>query len=288
MLGTGLSASSLSESTIPSTTSSSSTEGTYCRQIGSFGDLIRSTMAGEIRNSKFSAACRSRSSSGKFSGPNFWASASKEAIEFCLRTSCHVSAMEPSGFHKHHLIVARRIEVRDHRHGGIAPGLVKGPGAGVIGPARGLDDDEPDETGEPPLHLRQKRRADAAALDAGIDRHPVQIVGAQGARRRTPADPAAQEPLALCPEDGVGVGGAPTHRLIEDFERDGDLVLTKQSHRPGDGLDAPPVGFCQVAKMWGDGGAAHAADTPLTRAAAARWLCERVSASSTICITRSS
>ena len=52
-------------------------------------------MAGEIRNSKFSAACRSRSSSGKFSGPNFWANASSEAIEFFLRTSCQVSMNPP-------------------------------------------------------------------------------------------------------------------------------------------------------------------------------------------------
>src|SRR5919107_434695 len=95
MLGTGLSASSLSESTIPSTTSSSSTEGMYCRHIGSSGDLMRSTMAGEMRNSKLSAASRKRSRSGKFSGPNLRASASSDAIEFFLRTSCHVSAMIP-------------------------------------------------------------------------------------------------------------------------------------------------------------------------------------------------
>src|ERR1700704_1792976 len=95
MLGTGLSASSLSESTMPSTTSSSSTEGTYWRQIGSSGDLIKSTIAGEIRNSKSSAACLSRSSSGKFSGPNLAASASSEEMEFFLRTSCQVSAIKP-------------------------------------------------------------------------------------------------------------------------------------------------------------------------------------------------
>ena len=65
--------------------------GTYCRQIGSLGDLIRSTIAGEIRNSKLSAARRSRSSSGKFSGPNRSARVSSEAIEFFLRTSCQVS-----------------------------------------------------------------------------------------------------------------------------------------------------------------------------------------------------
>src|SRR5215212_7935546 len=91
MLGTGLSASSLSESTMPSRMSSSSTVGTYCRQIGSSGDLIRSTMAGEIRNSKFSAACRRRSRSGKCSGPNLAASTSRDLIELVLRTSCQVS-----------------------------------------------------------------------------------------------------------------------------------------------------------------------------------------------------
>ena len=48
-------------------------------------------MAGEIRNSKLSAACRSRSSSGKCSAPNLAESASSEAMEFFLRTSCQVS-----------------------------------------------------------------------------------------------------------------------------------------------------------------------------------------------------
>src|SRR3954470_15780999 len=172
MLGTGLSASSLSESTKPSTMSSSSTDGTYCRQIGSLGDLISSAMAGEIRNSKFSAACRRRSSSGKFSGPNFWANASSEAIEFFLRTSCQVSAINASGvivsgegrkrggplpvplpchvlpcfpssqlpslFHEHHLIVSGRIELRDHRDRRVSPSAIKSAGGSVIRPPGGL------------------------------------------------------------------------------------------------------------------------------------------------------
>src|SRR5262245_43838298 len=91
MLGTGLSASSLSESTMPSRMSSSSTVGTYWRQMGSSGDLISSTMAGEILNSKFSAAWRRRSRSGKCSGPNRAASMSSDRIELVLRTSCQVS-----------------------------------------------------------------------------------------------------------------------------------------------------------------------------------------------------
>src|SRR6476620_3342642 len=116
--------------------SSSSTEGTYCRQIGSLGDLIKSTMAGEIRNSKFSAAWRSRSRSGKFSDPNLAANASREAMEFFFRTSCQVSAMQATKIAPHrylpltahrsllpehvdyenHLIASQRIKVGDPRN----------------------------------------------------------------------------------------------------------------------------------------------------------------------------
>src|SRR4030095_16134419 len=42
-------------------------------------------------NSKFSAAWRRRSRSGKCSGPNLVASMSSERIELVLRTSCQVS-----------------------------------------------------------------------------------------------------------------------------------------------------------------------------------------------------
>src|ERR1041384_5540210 len=92
MLGTGLSRSSSSESTIPSTTSSSWMVGMYCRQIGSSGDLMRSTIGGEIRNSKFSAAWRSAAwcSGGKCSGPNRSASASRLVIDRCRSSSCQV------------------------------------------------------------------------------------------------------------------------------------------------------------------------------------------------------
>src|SRR5258708_17551351 len=79
MLGTGECSSSASESTMPSCTSSSCTVGTYWRQIGSSGAWIKSTIAGEIRNSKFSAACCSFAISGKCSGPNRAASCSSAA-----------------------------------------------------------------------------------------------------------------------------------------------------------------------------------------------------------------
>ena len=76
---------------MPSTTSSSSTVGTYWRQIGSLGSLIRSTIAGEMRNSKLSTAMRSRSQLGEMLRAELLASASREAIEFFRRTSCQVS-----------------------------------------------------------------------------------------------------------------------------------------------------------------------------------------------------
>src|SRR3989454_6184095 len=91
MFGTGECASSARESTRPSCTSSSWRSGTYCRQIGSPGDVMSSTMAGEMRNSKFSAACRSRSRSGKCSAPNRATSASREATLRLRRSSCQDS-----------------------------------------------------------------------------------------------------------------------------------------------------------------------------------------------------
>src|SRR4051812_6351521 len=162
MLGTGLSASSLSESTMPSRISSSSTVGTYCRQIGSSGDLIRSTMAGEMRNSKFSAARRRRSSSGNRSGPNLAASASSDMIEFFLSTSCQFSMALPvlsclptaSGqrLHVDDLIVARRVEVGYGGRDGIAAGLIEGAGGPVIRTAGGFHHDEAGDAHEAPLH----------------------------------------------------------------------------------------------------------------------------------------
>ena len=62
----------------------------------------------------------------------------------------------------------------------------------------------------------------------------------------------------------------------------------KSADRTADLLDAAAVGRGEVSERRQGERAAHAADTPLTRAAAALWLCERMSASSTICMTRSS
>ena len=85
----------------------------------------------------------------------------------------------------------------------------------------------------------------------------------------------------------VGSGCRPD-RAVEHLERDRDLVLAEQPDRTADLLDAAAVGRGEVPEQRQGERAAHAADTPLTRAAAALWLCERMSASSTICMTRSS
>ena len=77
-------------------------------------------------------------------------------------------------------------------------------------------------------------------------------------------------------------------RAVEDFEGDRDLVVAEEADRTGDLLDTAPVGRGEVPERRQGERAAHAADTPLTRAAAALWLWERMSASSTICMTRSS
>src|SRR5512147_829997 len=309
MLGTGLSASSLSESTIPSRISSSSTVGTYCRQIGSSGDLISSTIAGEIRNSKFSAAWRRRSRSGKCPGPNLAASASSDLIELVLRTSCQVSMTLPvllpesanqrlrvtaslarkarlERLRVDDLIVARGIEVGDPGHGAIAPRLVEAAGRRVLRPAGGLHDDQSGDAGQAGFHGLEQGGADPAAVQQGVHRHPVEIVGAQRAGRGAPADPAGQAAVVLGAEGQV-VGGA-GHRPVEYLEGDRDLVRAEEADRTADLLDAAPVGRGEVPEGRQGEGAAHAADTPLTRAAAALWLWERMSASSTICMTRSS
>src|SRR5215212_5485991 len=226
MLGTGLSASSLSESTMPSRMSSSSTVGTYCRQIGSSGDLIRSTIAGEIRNSKFSAACRSRSRSGKCSGPNLAASRSSDRIELLLSTSCQVSMTLPippvESLNVHHLVVARRVEVGDPRGRAIAARLVEPTRGCIVRPAGCRDHDEAGDTLQPVFHRMQQGGADASAVQRGVDRHPVEIEGAKGAGGGPPADPAGQASLVLGTEGEV-VGGT-GHRAVEDLEGHRDLV----------------------------------------------------------------
>src|SRR5688500_182640 len=313
MLGTGLSASSLSESKTPSTTSSSSTEGTYWRQIGSLGDLIRSTIAGEIRNSKFSAAIRRRSRSGKCSGPNFAARVSSELIEFFLRTSCQVSMMLPAllrvmprneRLHVHDLVISRSVELRDGGDSAISSCFIEGARAGVFRPAGGLHDDQAGEAGEAPLHLRHEPAADAAAMARGIDGKPVHVPGADGAGRGPPADPAGDAPRFLRDERGVrrvAAGGR-----VEHLEGHEHLVGAEEAAGARDRLDGRAVGggggterdggARRHGSGGGRGGGAHAGIVPgarvrgggAARASAASVVRDRPSASSTICRTSSS
>src|SRR5689334_21150623 len=141
MLGTGECASSSSESTIPSCTSSSCTLGTYWRQMGSSGDLIRSTIAGEIRNSKFSAACLRRSSSGKCSAPKRAASTSRDAMLFLRSSSCQDSMCQVLEID--HQVIPGRIVLRDYRGPVVPAGLVKPTRRRVVRARRRLHNDKP-------------------------------------------------------------------------------------------------------------------------------------------------
>src|SRR5213075_2028402 len=191
MLGTGELASSASESTIPSWTSSSCTVGTYCRQIGSPGDLIRSTMAGEMRNSKFSAAWRRRAMSPTCSGPNRAASASSDAILFLRRSSCQLSISEILGVD--HQIVTGRVVGRDGCGSGEAAFLVKGPCGRIVVARTRLDHHEPLPVGsETVLDLAEQLRPDPGALPAFVDHDPIQVVRPRGSGCGPPAGVAHQ------------------------------------------------------------------------------------------------
>src|SRR6266850_4545294 len=102
---------------------------------------MRSTIAGEIRNSKFSAAWRSRSMSPTCSGPNRAASASSDAMLFLRSSSCQVSIREILGVD--HQVVTGCVVPRDGCGSGVAAVLIEGPCGRVIGSRAGLDDDKP-------------------------------------------------------------------------------------------------------------------------------------------------
>src|SRR5213593_4502279 len=167
MFGTGELVSSANESTSPSCTSSSCRSGTYCRQMGSPGALMRSTMAGEIRNSKFSAACRSRSRSGKCSAPNLATSASSEAM-LCLRNTCCQDSMRQI-LEVDHQVVAGGVVAREPGRLGVPAPLVESARGGVVGARRGLDDDQSSVVRrQSVLDRPQQSRADSLALAGRI------------------------------------------------------------------------------------------------------------------------
>src|ERR1044072_5972135 len=171
MLGTGEFAASASESTRPSWTPSSWHGGTDGRQIGSPGDLMRSTMAGEMRNSKFSAAWRRCAMSPTCSAPNRAANASSEAMLFLRSSSCQVSSSQILDID--HQIVTGRVIPRDGRGPGVAACFVKRPRRLVIATIPGYDDHQPSAVGrQQALDFAQQLRPNARSLSIAIDDDP--------------------------------------------------------------------------------------------------------------------
>ena len=79
-----------------------------------------------------------------------------------------------------------------------------------------------------------------APCSGRVHRHPVEIVGAQGARGGTPADPADQPAVELGAEGEI-IGGS-GDGAVEDLEGHRYLVGAEDADRTGDGLDPAAVG----------------------------------------------
>src|SRR5436305_6494884 len=172
MLGTGEFASSASESTIPSCTSSSWRSGTYCRQIGSPGAVMRSTIAGEMRNAEFRAASRSRSRSGKCSGPNLATKASSAAMLFLRSSSCQDTTRQVLEID--HQVVPRCVVAPEPRRLLVAASLVEGAGRGVLGARRCLDHYQPTALGpQRLLDCLKQPRAIGLSLPRRLHDHPT-------------------------------------------------------------------------------------------------------------------
>src|SRR2546423_15698334 len=227
MFGTGEFASSSSESTMPSRTSSSWSVGTYWRQIGSPGDLIRSTIAGEIRNSKLSTAWRSRAMSSTCSAPNRAASASSEAMLFLRSSSCQVSIRQILGVD--HQIVPGRVVTRDGAGPGEAACFIEAARGRVIRPRRCLDHHQPAAVRrQPAFRFSKQLRADARALAFTIHDDPVQIPGRFRAGCRAPACIADQVLTIEGADEAIVVGAALAQAGVEQLDRGRDLFLTKE------------------------------------------------------------
>src|SRR5712664_3535415 len=229
MLGTGEFASSSSESTSPSWTSSSCTVGTYCSQMGSPGDLIRSTIAGEMRNSKFSAAWRRCAISPTCSGPKRAARASSDAMLFLRSSSCQVSSSQLLGVD--HQIVTGRVVPRDGRGPGVAARFVKPARRCVIGARAGLYHNQPSAAGrQPALDLPEQLRSDSAALATRLDDSPVEIARGNSAWSRAPARVADQLIVREGADEVIVV--VAREAVVEQLDRGGDLFLAEETGRP--------------------------------------------------------
>src|SRR6266576_5719179 len=197
--------------------------------MGSPGVWIKSTIAGEMRNSKFSAACRSRSISPTCSGPKRSASASSDVMLLLRSSSCQVSIRQILG--KDHEIVTRRVVRRDGRGSGVAACFVKASRRSVIGARRGLHDHEPPAVSpQPMLHLSQELRTHAGVLALAVHDDPVEIASRLRARGRAPARVTdqviaverAEELIVLVAVEG----------LVQQLDRGRDLLLAEETGRP--------------------------------------------------------
>src|SRR2546422_5491431 len=233
MFGTGECASSARESTRPSCTSSSWRSGTYCRQIGSPGDVMSSTMAGEMRNSKFSAACRSRYRSGKCSAVNAATSASREATLRLRRRSCQDSIAQV--LEVDHQVVSGGVITREPGGRRVAAPLVERAGGRVFGAGRCLDDNQSSVVSRQSLlHSPQERAPHALALPRGVHDDPVEVVGAGGAGGRTPAGVADELVARVRAQEAVVLVAG--EAVVEQLHGDGDLVRPEQAGGRGEPL----------------------------------------------------
>src|SRR5207244_1299924 len=133
---------------------------------------MRSTMAGEILNSKFSAAWRSRSRSGKCSAPKRVTSASRDAMLRLRSSSCQDSMGQVLEID--HQDVAGGVVAREPGRLDVAAPLVKGARRRVLAARGGLDDDESSvirrQCG---LDGPQQLGTDSPTLASRIDDDPV-------------------------------------------------------------------------------------------------------------------
>src|ERR1041384_4375128 len=258
MLGTGEFASSASESTIPSCTSSSCTVGTYCRQIGSPGDLIRSTIAGEIRNSKFSAACWSAAMGPVCSSPKRAASASSDAMLFLRSSSCQVSTQLLGVDHQ---IVARRVVRWDGRGSAVSAFLIEPARRGIVRTRARLYHHQPCGVRRAALlHFLQELGPNPLPLARTVHDDPIEIERTFGPRRRAPARVADQ--LLAVERAGELIVLIAGQVLIEQLDRGGDLFVAEEACVPRQLLKSYAVRVPQRAQR-----AAHGLLSPLGRRA---------------------
>src|ERR1043166_2703078 len=163
------------------------------------------------------------------------------------------------------------------------------PAGGTVPPRPPLfAGDHPAPPRHPALHFLDERAAHAAVLPRRVHDDPVEVEGAGGARRGTPADPADQASVDLRARGlviGIGIP-ADADRRVEDLERHRDFVGAKECGRTGHFLHAGAIAGDERPGAGGDGGAAHAG-TFWVSASAARACPNRWSASSTTLRMRS-